>query len=178
MRKDEKDYEDLVAALNGYTEQLKKIYLSVETYQLKRRSQILAFFMWEIAIITTSLTLVNFAKNFIKNAQWLGAALVFLSPIVILSLVLGVILIIKRGKVKYSQDKLELNIKRKQLIQVIKYASQYNEHSENAPIQRFLMEVKLSEAEEMIFLSEKYDNGMLGYVEFKAQKRKESESLA
>ncbi|OJJ20586.1 hypothetical protein BKI52_19220 [marine bacterium AO1-C] len=155
------EYEELVSVLSSYTEKLKNHLLSLEQEKSKLQSKVLIFFVSIISLIFISLSLSNnirpLAQNDVIYKSQAYYILFYLGIIVLLSLFIGMLIVIRNYYMKRSTEKLELTIKRKQLIKLIKYISQYEEHGNFSLIQHFLMNLRLTEAEEIITLSKKHN---------------------
>lgn len=152
----EDEYRDIVYVMDGYIDRLRRLYTHQEN--IRKNNTLL------IAINVVSVIVISYAAYGIYQLN-------LPSPFNQLTLVIAAILIVSIGGISIimhinraaknsfyapSQGIRETIYARKQLLRFVKYISQVLDHNDFSAPKKFLMDLKLSEAEEVINLTEKF----------------------
>lgn len=181
----EEDYRDVVYSMDKYTSRLRNLYSLKNDDSTKHQRKVFNLF-FSILITLGIFSLVNLIYLSEKNKPY-TIQLIF-GIVSITTLVISLVLINQffRKNVNAPYNNIdELLYTRKKLDQLVRYVSQLLEHSDFSPPRRFLMDIHLSEAEEIIYLTRKVaekhalpHNKPLSGSEFKNDKTKEAISIA
>lgn len=156
--KEEEEYKDIVYVMDGYTKRLKDLYYSRE----KSRQDRTSFF--GLSIFMSGLyTISAFALESVQSSPIYSNVFSIFLITSFVGIILAFLMYANKSSnsiniFRRSQNLTELVYTRKQLIKLLKYVSQVLDNNEFSPPKKFLMDLKLSEAEEIIHLTKKIAN--------------------
>ncbi len=150
----EDEYQDIVHVMDSYTQRLRSLYVAKEKL---RRDKIIWLASLIIILFLSVFSVYELSKlNSLPVRELLTGVLIATSVLFAIPTFIYLHQSSRTSLYDTVNDTREIVYTRKQLVKFMKYVSQVLDHNTFSPPKKFLMDVKLSEAEEVIFLTEKF----------------------
>ena len=149
----EDEYRDIVYAMDGYTHRLRKLYIAKEKLKRDRITWIVTL---SIILLLAAFSVYELTKiNVIPVKELLTVATITTFILFAIPTVIFLYRHSRNNLYDPLNDTRAIIYTRKQLIKFVSYISQVLDHNEFSPPKKFLMDLKLSEAEDIIHLTAK-----------------------